>query len=89
MSDVSHLLNVPVFCFLERIQRWQRLAPNNVDRILPESEPGEMAITCIIHMITLMLIAIDRSAVMFTSAIVLYLHTLNILFLFQPQCTPK
>ena len=35
MSAVSHLLNVPVFCFLERIQRWQRLAPNNVDRILP------------------------------------------------------
>ena len=44
MLAVSHLLNVPVFCFLERIQRWQRLAPTNVDRILPESEPGEMAI---------------------------------------------
>ena len=25
-------------------QRWQRLAPNNEDRILPESESGEMAI---------------------------------------------
>ena len=41
---VSHLLNVPVFSFLESIQRWQRLAPNNVDRTLPESEHGEMAI---------------------------------------------
>ena len=44
MLAVSHLLNVPVFCFLELVQRWQRLAPNNVDRILLESEPGEMAI---------------------------------------------
>ena len=44
MLGVSHLLNVPVFCFLKRIQRWQRLAPNNVDRILLESEPGEMVI---------------------------------------------
>ena len=42
---MSHLVNVPVFCFLFAcIQRRQRLAPNNVDRILPESEPGEMAI---------------------------------------------
>ena len=41
---VSHLLNVPVFSFLESIQRWQRLAPNNVDKTLPESEHGEMAI---------------------------------------------
>ena len=44
MLSVSCLLNVPVFCFLERIQRRERLAPNNVGRILPESEPGEMAI---------------------------------------------
>ena len=44
MLAVSHLLNVPVFCFLECIQRWQRLTTNNVDRILPESEPGEMDI---------------------------------------------
>ena len=42
--DYVSLLNVPVFCFLEHIQRWQRLAPNNVDRIVPESEPGEMEI---------------------------------------------
>ena len=44
MLPVSHLLSVQVFCFLEHIQRWKRLAPNNVDRILPGSEPGEMAI---------------------------------------------
>ena len=36
MLAESHLLNVPVFCFLERIQKWQRLAPKNDDRIFPE-----------------------------------------------------
>ena len=45
---VSYLLSVPVFCVrvvvFERIQRWQRLAPNNANRILPESELHEMEI---------------------------------------------
>ena len=48
MLAVSHLLNVPVLCVrvvvFERIQRLQRLAPNNANRILPESEPDEMEI---------------------------------------------
>ena len=48
MLAVSHLLSVPVLCVrvvvFERIQRLQRLAPNNVNIILPESEPHEMEI---------------------------------------------
>ena len=36
MLAVSHLLKVPIL----EAQRWQRLAPNNEDRILPESEPS-------------------------------------------------
>ena len=41
-SEQAHL-TVCVVVF-ERIQRWKRLAPNNANRILPESEPHEMEI---------------------------------------------
>ena len=88
MLAVSHLLNGPVFCFLERIQRWQRLAPNNVDRILPESEPGEMEIYMHHPRGHVCLTALQYCLALKFSLSASVLH-LKILFLFQPQYTPK